>query len=195
VAGFSDPQEHGTTVERGHFRYESGHHGDLWLDLDRLFVDVGRTRAYASELAERAAGCRASAVCGPLSGGAFIAQLLAEELGVDFVFADRLVSADRSVGYRVPDRLRAIAQGRRVLLADDAINAGSALLSTWRDLRACGAQLVGCASLLVLGEAAKRVAAETGVPVHWLVALERGLWPPDACPLCASGIPLVDRIR
>lgn len=25
-------------VRRGHFRYESGYHGDIWLDLDRLFA-------------------------------------------------------------------------------------------------------------------------------------------------------------
>ncbi len=24
---------------RGHFRLESGHHSDLWLDLDPLFAD------------------------------------------------------------------------------------------------------------------------------------------------------------
>lgn len=26
-------------LRRGHFALESGHHGDLWLDLDRLFVE------------------------------------------------------------------------------------------------------------------------------------------------------------
>ena len=39
-------------ASRGHFRYESGHHGDLWLDLDRLFVDARRTRGWVSALAQ-----------------------------------------------------------------------------------------------------------------------------------------------
>jgi len=30
------------TVRRGHFRYESGYHGEVWLDLDRLFLDPRR---------------------------------------------------------------------------------------------------------------------------------------------------------
>jgi orotate phosphoribosyltransferase len=51
-------------AERGHFRYESGHHGDLWLDLDRLLVDAGNTRAMASALAELAAACRPDVVSG-----------------------------------------------------------------------------------------------------------------------------------
>jgi orotate phosphoribosyltransferase len=178
---------------RGHFRYESGHHGDLWLDLDRLLVNVGRTREDVSALAKRAAACRPAGVCGPLTG-AFVAQLLAGELGADFIFAQRLVSPDGSITYEIPGQLRAMTLGRRVLLVDDAVNAGSALLSTWQDLLACGAEPVGCASLLALGETAERIAAKTGVPLYWLVTLERGLWPPDGCPLCASGEPLVDRV-
>ena len=58
-------------AERGHFRYESGHHGDLWLDLDRLLIDAGGTRALASALAERAVACWPDVACGPLTGGAF----------------------------------------------------------------------------------------------------------------------------
>jgi hypothetical protein len=50
--------------------------------------------------------------------------------------------------------------------------------------------LAGGASLLALGDAAARIAAATGMPFHRLLALERALWPPDACPLCAAGIAL-----
>src|SRR5271157_4879141 len=30
------------SLRRGHFRYESGYHGEIWLDLDRLFFDPRR---------------------------------------------------------------------------------------------------------------------------------------------------------
>ena len=175
-------------AESGHFRYESGHHGDLWLDLDRLLVDAARTRELSAALAREVAGCRPEVVCGPLTGGAFIAQLVAAELGAGFVFAERIVT-DQSVAYRLPGALRGPVRGRRVLLVDDAVNAGSALLATRQDVLACGAQLAGSASLLALGDAAARVAAATGAPLHHLLALERRLWPPDRCPLCASGTP------
>lgn len=39
-------------AEDGHFLYESGHHGDLWLDLNRLFVDVAQVRLWAAARAE-----------------------------------------------------------------------------------------------------------------------------------------------
>ena len=175
-------------AERGHFRYESGHHGDLWLDLDRLLVDAARTRDLSAALAKRVAVCRANVVCGPLTGGAFIAQIVAAALGAGFVFADRIVAED-AVDYRIPDGLRGVLRGRRVLLVDDAVNAGSALLATWQDVLACGAQAAGSACLLALGDAPTRIAAATGAPLHHLLALERALWSPGTCPLCAGGTP------
>jgi orotate phosphoribosyltransferase len=99
-----------------------------------------------------------------------------------------------AVSYHVPDPLRATLRGKRILLADDAVNAGSALLATLRDLRDCGATLAGLASLLALGDAASRLAAQTGAPFFALLTLERGLWPPADCPLCAAGVPLVDQL-
>jgi orotate phosphoribosyltransferase len=180
------------SMTRGHFRYESGHHGDLWLDLETLFVDPRRARRWAAALARRAAAARPEIVCGPLTGGAFLAQLIAVELGADFVFAERLVLADGSVRYRIPDPLRGTMRGRRVLLADDAVNAGSAVLSTLTDLLRCGAEPAGFACLLTLGEAASRIAAQHGAPLFRLAALERGMWQPRDCPLCAAGTPLTD---
>ena len=183
---------------RGHFCYESGHHGDLWLDLDALFVDARRAQGWASALADQAAVCRPELICGPLTGGAFVAQSMAAEIGAGFLFAERLVSATGAVCYRVPASLRRMLRGRRVLLVDDVINAGSALLSTLADLLDCDAELVGLAALLTLGEAAsrvasRRIAARYSVPLFTLASLERGMWTPEECPLCSSGVPLVDR--
>jgi orotate phosphoribosyltransferase len=124
---------------RSHFVYESGHHGDLWLDLDRLLVDARRVRGWAAELARRAAPAQPEAVCGPLTGGAFVAQAVAAELGAGFVFAERHAAASGPVRYRIPEPLRDSLRGRRLLLVDDAVNAGSALLGTLADARACGA--------------------------------------------------------
>jgi orotate phosphoribosyltransferase len=183
----------GTAVAtRGHFRYESGHHGDLWLDLDALLVDARTVHRWAATLAEQVTSCRPEVVCGPLTGGAFVAQALAANLDAAFVFAERRLVEGR-VCYRIPDGLRGRLAGRRLVLADDAVNAGSALLATLADARRCEAELAGFASLISLGDAAARIAAKHRVPFVHLVALERALWPPPACPLCAAGVPLQDR--
>ncbi|MBE7550575.1 MAG: orotate phosphoribosyltransferase [Anaerolineales bacterium] len=186
--------EQAVGATRGHFRYESGHHGDLWLDLEMLFIDTQRMWGWAKALARRAAVCRPDVICGPLTGGAFVAQLLAAETGAAFVFAERLAGAAGPVRYHIPEPLRPILPGKRLLLVDDAVNAGSALLSTLADLRECEIELAGFASLLTLGEAAAQISERHGVPFFTLASLERRMWTPAACPLCASGAPLVDPI-
>jgi orotate phosphoribosyltransferase len=178
---------------RGHFRYESGHHGDLWLDLDALLVDARAVHGWAAALADDVAACRPDVVCGPLTGGAFVAQALAAATGAAFVFAERRLIEGKP-DYRIPGGLRARLAGRRVVLADDAVNAGSALLATLADARRCGAKLAGLASLITLGDAAAVLAARHQVPFAHLIALERSLWPAEACPLCAAGVPFLDQV-
>ena len=95
-----DPQQDllkAAGATRGHFAYESGHHGDLWLDLDSMFMDARRARRWACALTEQSAACRPEVVCGPLTGGAFIAQLLAAELAATFCFVERIMVEPASV--------------------------------------------------------------------------------------------------
>jgi orotate phosphoribosyltransferase len=69
---------------RGHFRFESCHHGNLWLDLEPMFQRPKLVRPLAEQLAERLARHNVAAVCGPISGGAFIAEIVATALDVEF---------------------------------------------------------------------------------------------------------------
>jgi len=190
--GIEQALRRAVSATRGHFRYESGHHGDLWLDLDSLFLDAARMRGWAAALARQAGGLGAEVVCGPLTGGAFLAQSIAAELGLGFIHAERGIEG-RAVQYRIPAPLPAALAGRRVLVVDDAINAGSALGLTLTELLRHGAVPAGIACLLTLGEAAGRIAAAQGVTLLALAALERGMWLPEDCPLCAAGVPLVDQ--
>lgn len=145
---------------------------------------------WADTLAQWAPPCRADIVCGPRTGGAFLAQCVASTLGAEFAYAERIAVPGTPVRYRIPDPLRAAVAGKRVLLVDDAVNAGSALLATLADAATCGATIVGCASLIALGDAATHIARDTGVPFHSLLSLDRQIWSAEACPLCAAGVAL-----
>src|ERR1039457_2821364 len=121
----------------GHFQFESGHHGNLWLDLDALLLYPSRLLPFIAELATRFAKYKVQAVCGPLVGGAFLAQSLATAMHVEFSFTERIATADRqassSVTYRIPSGLRGRLHGERVAIVDDAINAGWAVRDTLTD--------------------------------------------------------------
>ena len=181
-------------ARRGHFLLESGHHGELWLDLDALFARPAPVAAFVAELAERLSRCGAEVVCGPLVGGAFVAQGVAERLGLEASWTERVAAPPAGGLYaarsRVPDALRARLRDRSVAVVDDVVNAGSATRATLADLRACGARPVAFGALLVLGEAATELAAAEDLALETLATLANALWEPPDCPLCAAGVEL-----
>jgi hypothetical protein len=122
VCGFMEEQLLGLLAVRpGHFILESGHHGNLWLDLDSLFLRPVRWMPFARELARRLSAQRVEAVVGPLVGGAFVAQVVAAELDLQFAFAERHADANGAT-YRIPDALHESLHGRSVAIVDDAIH-------------------------------------------------------------------------
>ena len=184
------------SARKGHFLLESGHHGDLWLDLESLCLRPARVQAVVAELARPLAKLKVDAVCGPLVEGAFVGLMAALALDVRFTYSERFVRPTEDglfpAGYRIPGPLRAGLAGKRVVIVNDVINAGSAMRGTFADLRDCGAVVVGIGALLVLGDAAAAFADEQGVPLLSVATLPNSLWSPADCPLCDSGAPLQD---
>jgi orotate phosphoribosyltransferase len=181
------------TGRKVHFRLESGHHGDLWLDLALLCLRPAEVRPIAAELTQRIAKQNVEAVCGPLNEGAFVALMVASELNAEFSYAEPLppqTDALFPVKYRIPPALRGQVRGKRVAIINDVINAGSAVRGTFHDLKECGAEPVAIGALLVLGSSARNFATENSVALESVVALPSALWTPAECPLCATGIPL-----
>jgi len=178
---------------RGHFELESGHHGDLWLDLESLWMTPSAVRPLATELAERLKRYEPEVICGPLVEGAFVSLLVADALDVEFVYAERQpereVSSLYPTKYRIPETLRNL-ENRRVAIANDVINAGSAVRGTLIDLETCGARVVAIGALLTLGSHAAELAENAALPLETLETQANSLWSPNECPLCAAGVPL-----
>jgi orotate phosphoribosyltransferase len=181
----------------GHFRFESGHHGDRWLEPDLLLSRPAELRPFAAELAQRLKHCQFDVVCGPLTGGAFLAQMVAEQCSVAFAFAERFApppsDALYQVSYRIPDVLRAGVRGATVAIVNDVTNAGSAVGGTYEDLVACGARPVAFGTLIAFGAWSTRFANDHDLALEGLERFGNNLWTPDECPLCADGVPLEDR--
>lgn len=183
-------------VRRGHFRYESGYHGEIWLDLDRLFLNPIRIAPLAHDLASRLAPSAIEAIVGPLVGGALLAQMIAVELGVEFAYTEPRPSPSHDalypVVYRLPVTVARLMKGKRVAIVDDVINAGSAVRGTYHALTEAGAKPAVVGALLVLGDAVQPFLKSSGMTLERLTTLPNPLWEPTQCPLCAQGIPLDD---
>ncbi|HLO14922.1 MAG TPA: phosphoribosyltransferase family protein, partial [Anaerolineales bacterium] len=151
---------------QGHFKLESGHHGNLWLDLDRLFLRPEDIRPFIVELAHKISAFEINAVCGPMVGGTLIAEIIATELGLDFFYTERMVykssNALYSATYHLPYPLPKMIRGRKVAIVDDVINAGSAVRGTLAELGSFGASPVVVGALLILGETGQKYLAEKG---------------------------------
>jgi orotate phosphoribosyltransferase len=162
-------------IRRGHFSYESGHHGDTWLELDLLITNPARVKAIAADLAETLDPYNATLVCGPLDGGAFLAQWVAAALGTNFAYT-------RSDG--LPPALP--VAGHRAIVVDDAVNAGHASTATVAALRAASCEVIALAGAIVCTPAGLDVGPRLGLPQHFLEEVSTQLWPADECPGCPS---------
>ena len=181
-------------ARKGHFLLESGHHGDLWLDLDLLCLNPDPVRRFAAEIARRLARYEVDMICGPLVEGAFVALLTALELGAPYSYTERFArepgDALYPYEYRIPRNLRDRVRGKRVAIVNDVINAGSAVRGTFAELRGCEARPVAIGAILVLGTWASEFAAANRMGLETLCALPNTLWTAADCPLCRNNVAL-----
>jgi len=188
---------------RGHFDLGTGYHGDLWLDLDALFLRPALLRPHVQWLAARLRGHQIDAVCGPMEGGAFLAQAIATVLGTAFLPGYRVPAArpgepgepggPGGPGGPVAYRLAPVAggiSGWRVAITDDAVNAGTAIAACREQLHKAGAVPVAVGALLAVGPAHATVADAMGLPFYPAGTIESQAWPAGRCPLCAGGTQL-----
>ena len=178
----------------GHFHLESGHHGDLWLRLEVLCLRPREVQPFAGRLAAALRKYEVQVICGPLVEGAYVALLVALELGCDFAYAERFANPSREglfpVEYRVPKALHAAVKGKRVAIVNDVISAGSAVRGAFRDLRFVGAEVVVIGALLGLGDSIDKFATENDIALELLQQMPHNLWTPAECPLCVAGMPI-----
>ena len=175
---------------------ESGYHSERWFELDRVLAQRERLQPFVSALAQRIAAHQIDAVCGPMTGGALLAEQIASEIGTDYLFTERFAPPPTEatdffpVRYTLPADQRERVRGKRVAIVDDAISAGSAVRGTHADLLACGAQPVALGALFIFGGAAAKFAIEHSLAHEGIALMSFGMWKPAECPLCRAGVAL-----
>ncbi len=183
-------------VRSGHFLLESGYHADVWFDLDSLFVSPRRIAPLVTELSQQLARYEPTAVCGPLLGGAFLAQAVAAELGLNFYYTHPSGSSHGNqlfaARYELPAELRKQARRERFAIVDDVISAGSSVRATHSELTNAGGVVVAVGALVSLGTKARDYFANLGIPVETLAERNFETWTPDTCLMCRRGEPLED---
>jgi orotate phosphoribosyltransferase len=166
---------------RGHFVYTSGRHGADYLEKFRILEDPMATTELAGMIAQRFSPLRPELVAGPTTGGIILAYEVARQLGVNAVYVERGES-----GGRVLRRGFEIAPGARVLVVDDVVTTGGSVAETQACITNAGGAVIG------IGVLADRTAgrAASDVPFFACLTVDFPSYMPEACPLCAAGIPV-----
>ena len=174
-------------LRRGHFLLKSGRHSARYLEkfavlqYPSLAVEIGR------RLAEALRSHGPTLVVGPTTGGVLLAFETARQLEpmlgrpVRGVFAEPMERGIRALRRGWP-----VADDERVVLVDDILTTGASLAETVAAVRAAGAAPLAAA--VIVDRSTRPV--ELGLPMTALGRIEIESWPPDECPLCASGQPL-----
>lgn len=165
----------------GHFRLSSGLHSNRYLQSALVLQHPDLAARLGEAIAQRASALRPTVVLSPALGGIVIGQEAARALGVRAIFAER------QEGKLTLRRGFSLTSTDRVLVVEDVITTGLSTRETIDVANAAGAQVVGAASIIDRGNND----ATLGVPLFALVKLEVPAYQPDACPLCASGQPVV----
>jgi orotate phosphoribosyltransferase len=184
----------GLPVRHGHFLLESGLHASSWIDLDTLFLDPRALSPHFAALASRLAERNVTAICGPLLGGAFVAQAVAAQLGVRFYYAEPQDVEARDglfqAIYRLPASQRARASAERFAVVDDIIRAGSSVRATINELSALGANVAVVGALMTLSRTIEEFLTPKSIPLVALSFREISMWRPEQCPQCHAGAPI-----
>jgi orotate phosphoribosyltransferase len=166
----------------GHFRLTSGLHSERYLQSALVLQHPEFADTLGHELAERTRHLQPTAVLSPALGGIVIGQEVARSLGCRALFAER---QDGALTLR---RGFGLSPADRVLVVEDVITTGGSTQETARVAEATGAHVVGAAAIV---DRSGGGAVTLGLPLQALVRLDVPTYQPDACPLCARGVPVV----
>lgn len=168
-------------VLRGHFLLSSGLHSDVYFEKFRVLQHPEHLEALCRALAGRFSEEGVELVLGPTMGGMLVAYEVAKNLGTTFAFAER------EGGRRVLRRGFSIPPGCRVLVVDDVLTTGGSVREVVELVEGCGGKVVGV-GVLVDRSGGK---VDLGLSLTSLLQVEARTFPPEGCPLCREGVPLV----
>lgn len=168
-------------LHEGHFKLSSGLHSPGYLQCALVLMQPRDASALGAALADQVRGLGATLVLSPALGGIVIGQEVARGLDVPALFAERV---DGTLTLR---RGFAMGPADRVLVVEDVVTTGGSTRETIEVARAAGATVVGACAIV------DRSGGNPGldVPFRALLPMALPTYAPEACPLCAQGLPLV----
>ena len=171
---------------KGHFQLTSGMHSPEYLQCALVLQHPRHAETLGKALAKGVAALigtqRIDTVVSPAMGGLIIGHEVARALGARHIFTER--DAEKKMTLR---RGFEIKPGEAAVVIEDVITTGGSSAEVVGLLKAAGANVLAAGS--IIDRSGGR--ADLGVPRMALATLGVVSWVPEACPLCAEGLPVV----
>ena len=165
----------------GHFRLSSGLHSDRYLQSALVLQHPDFAEQLGRALAARLEHLQPTVVLSPAMGGIIIGQEVGRALQVRALFTER---QDGAMALR---RGFSLAPSDRVVVIEDVITTGGSTRETIAVAKATGAQVSGAGAIIDRGADPTRL----DIPLQALVRMVVPTYPPESCPLCKKGMPVV----
>ncbi|MCK4863663.1 MAG: orotate phosphoribosyltransferase [Dehalococcoidales bacterium] len=169
-------------VLKGHFRLASGLHSPVYWEKFQVLQFPEYTEQLCRMISDHFRERDIQVVAGPTTGGIILAYEVARQLGVRGIFAEKEES-----GGRVFRRGFKIDPGERVLIVDDVFTRGGSIRDTIDAVNDLKGNIVGIGVLV--DRSTEKI--DFSIPFFSCHRTEVVTYPPEKCPLCAEGIPLV----
>ncbi|MFC1961468.1 orotate phosphoribosyltransferase [Chloroflexota bacterium] len=164
----------------GHFLLTSGLHSPRYWEKFQVLQYPHYTEQLCGMIADHFLGQNAAVVAGPTTGGIILAHEVARQLGVRSIFAEK---EGKERTFR---RSFKINPGERVLVVDDILTTGGSVREVIDAVKKLDGNVIGVG--ILVDRSAQKI--DFGVPVFSCHRSETVTYPPENCPLCATGIPL-----
>ena len=197
----------GAIVTDGHFVFNSGRHGSVYVNKDAVSAHTKMTFKFCIEIASEFIRDSVEVVIAPATGGIALEQWVAYHLSgamryeVPGVYADKekvsLVTHEEVGTVLVPVGERfsikrhydKFIKGKRVLVVDDVLTTGKTARMVVEAVRELGGKVVGLGVLCNRGGVTTKDVG--GIPrIRSLVELKLDTWEEIDCALCARGVPI-----
>ena len=172
---------------RGHFRLTSGLHSGEYLQCAKVLAIPAYAERLGRELAHKLqgmiGGSSVDVVVSPAMGGIVIGHEVARALNARSLFTERDAATNEMTlrrGFELQPR-------ERVVVIEDVITTGGSTQEVVRVAQAAGAEVLAAGSIIDRSNGR----AEVGAPRVALATLNPVAYPPEECPLCRAGQPIV----
>ncbi|HWR31086.1 MAG TPA: orotate phosphoribosyltransferase, partial [Negativicutes bacterium] len=174
--------KYGAILE-GHFLLTSGLHSGMYVEKFQVLQYPKATEQLCAGFADKFKDEKIDVVIGPVTGGIILAHETAKHFGTRAIFAER------DNGRMTIKRGFEIKPGERVLIVEDIVTTGGSVMEVIDVVKEWGGVVAGVAMLVDRSGGT----VDFGAPAKALLTLNIKTYPPDNCPLCQQGLPLVKR--